>query len=74
MELDCPSYQKKEKKETRPSRFDKFVEEETTLINDPLFSREALHEYTKGYQLSLRSLGVCHSFPSSRKATNSTAV
>ena len=25
-----------------------FVEEETTLMNDPLFSREALHEYTKG--------------------------
>ena len=25
-----------------------FVEEETTLVNDSLFSREALHEYTKG--------------------------
>ena len=25
-----------------------FVEEETTFMNDPLFSREALHEYTKG--------------------------
>ena len=25
-----------------------FVEEETTLMNDLLFSREALHEYTKG--------------------------
>ena len=25
-----------------------FVEEETTLVNDLLFSREALHEYTKG--------------------------
>ena len=24
-----------------------FVEEETVLMNDPLFSREALHEYTK---------------------------
>ena len=24
----------------------KFVEEETVLINDPLFSRETLHEYT----------------------------
>ena len=64
------------KKRRKPDLQDliKFVEEETTLMNDPLFSREALHEYTKGYQLSLRSLGVCHSFPSSRKATNSTAV
>ena len=25
----------------------KFVEEETVLMNDPLFSREALHQYTK---------------------------
>ena len=25
-----------------------FVEEETTLMNDPLLSREALHEYMKG--------------------------
>ena len=24
-----------------------FVGKETTLMNDPLFSREALHEYTK---------------------------
>ena len=24
-----------------------FVEKETTLMNDPLFSREALHEYIK---------------------------
>ena len=24
-----------------------FVEEETVLMNDPLFSREALHKYTK---------------------------
>ena len=25
----------------------KFVEEETVLMNDPLFSRETLHQYTK---------------------------
>ena len=27
-----------------------FVEEETMLMNDLLFSREALHEYTKGLE------------------------
>ena len=46
MEQDCPSYQKKAKKGTRPSRFDTVCR--TTLMNDPLFSREALYEYTKG--------------------------
>ena len=38
------------KKRRKPDLQDliKFVEEETTLMNDPLFSREALHEYKKG--------------------------
>ena len=40
-----------------------FVEEETTLMNDPLFSREALHEYTKGpekqNQRRLRQMKSC---------------
>ena len=29
-----------------------FVEEETVLMNDPLFSRDALHEYTKHLERS----------------------
>ena len=40
-----------------------FVEEETTLMNDLLFSREALHEYTKGpekqNQRRLRQMKSC---------------
>ena len=42
----------------------KFVEEETVLVNDPLFSREALHEYTKDPEksthLKVMKLKNCH--------------
>ena len=34
-------------KKTRPQDLIKSVEEETVLMNDPLFSRETLYEYTE---------------------------
>ena len=37
-----------------------FVEEETVLMNDPLFSREALHEYTKYYERSTHLKELLH--------------
>ena len=37
-----------------------FVEEEMTLMNDSLFSREALHEYTQAVSQEGKKFGVWH--------------
>ena len=54
---------RKQRREPDQQDLIQFVEEETTIMNDPLFSREALHEYTKGpekqNQRRLRQMKSC---------------
>ena len=49
----------------------KFVEEKTVLMNNPLFSREALHEYTehpeKSTHVKARKLKNCYTKADEKK-------